>query len=300
MSLKGKMKNTCIFTIVSRNYLHYARTLLNSVEEFYPHADLVVGLCDRRGDTDFSGDVFDVIELEELDIRDREKFIFRYTILEINTAIKPYVIGKLFDTGYKKVIYFDPDICVYNSLEEMVSLLDTHQMLLTPHLSNLLDDGKLPDELAILTSGSYNLGYIGLKNTPEMNKFVKWWQTKLYSDCVVDLPQGLFVDQKWMDLAPGMFDGVYINRDESWNVAYWNLNHRKLVEKDSGFEVNGQPIIFFHFSGFSTGDKTLSKHQNRFTRSSAGKAVNSLCEDYSHRLDSNGLEDVINIPYHFN
>ncbi len=285
---------------MSRNYLHYARSLLASVKEFCPDADLVVGLCDRKGDTDFSNDIFDVIELEELDIRDRHKFIFRYTILEINTAIKPYVIGKLFDAGYQKVIYFDPDICVYSSLQEMLSLLDTHQMLLTPHLSNLLDDGNLPDELTILKSGSYNLGYIGLRNTTEMNKFVVWWQAKLYSDCVVDLAQGLFVDQKWMDLVPGMFEGVYVNRDESWNVAYWNLNHRELVEKGSGFEVNGKPLTFFHFSGFSTADKTLSKHQNRFSRLSAGKAVSSLCEEYSQRLDSNGLADVINIPYHFN
>ncbi len=294
------MNNICIFTIVSRNYLHYARTLLESVKEFCPEAELVVGLCDRKGDTDFSNDVFRIIELEDLNINEREKFIFRYNILELNTAIKPYIIGELFDQGYEKVIYFDPDIRLYKSLNEMLSLLDEHQMLLTPHLTNQLDDGKMPNEQAILTSGSYNLGYIGLRNTTEMNKFVKWWQTKLYVDCVVDLPRGLFVDQKWMDMAPGMFDGVFINRDESWNVAYWNLNHRDVKQMSDGYEVNGHPLTFFHFSGFSADAKTLSKHQDRFTKNSAGPAVKSLCEDYAACLAQNGMSDVINIPYHFN
>ncbi len=294
------MSNTCIFTIVSRNYLHYARTLLASVKAHYPEADLVVGLCDRRGETDFSDDIFSLIELEELEIPEREKFIFRYTILEINTAIKPYVIGKLFDRGYEKVIYFDPDIKVFQPLNELVGLLDEHQMLLTPHLSNLLDDGKAPNELAILVSGSYNLGFVALRNTPAMQKFVTWWQSKLYADCVVDLPRGLFVDQKWMDLAPGMFDGVYINRDESWNVAYWNLNHRVVKQVSNGYEVNGRPLTFFHFSGFAADDENLSKHQNRFTRTSAGPAVKALCEDYAKCLVENGMREVISIPYHFN
>ena len=37
---------------------------------------------------------------------------------------------------------------------------------------------------------------------------------KAHRDCVVDLNRGLFVDQKWMDLVPGLFDGVYVQRHE--------------------------------------------------------------------------------------
>ena len=141
------MTKTCIFTIVSRNYLHYARTLMHSVAEHAPGADRLVGLCDQRGDFDFSGEPFDILEMSELEIPEIEKFIFRYTILELNTAIKPYIISRLFKQGYEKVIYFDPDIRIYRSLDEMLALLDEHQMLLTPHLTGKLDYDKLSSEL---------------------------------------------------------------------------------------------------------------------------------------------------------
>ncbi len=288
---------TCIFTIVSRNYLHYARTLMNSIEQHAPGAERLVGLCDEIGEVDLSGENFQVLEMKSLDIPDIEKFIFRYTILELNTAIKPYIISKLFDDGYDKVIYFDPDIRVYRNLDGMLGLLDEHQMLLTPHLTGPLDDDKLPSELNILVSGTYNLGYIGLRNTPDMQRFAHWWEDKLYTDCVVDLERGLFVDQKWVDMAPGMYPGVYINRDPSWNVAYWNLKHRQVTRAGDSFEVNGEPLLFFHFSGFNGAASTLSKHQDRYTKKSAGAAVEQLCSDYAKSLTDNGDGVVTRIPY---
>lgn len=291
------MSKTCIFTIVSRNYMHYARTLMDSVAQYAPDADRVVGLCDKPGDFDFSGDNFEILEMASLPVPDIEKFIFRYTILELNTAIKPYVISALFAQGYEKVIYFDPDIRVYRSLDQMLSLLDEHQMLLTPHLTGPLDDDKMPAELTILVSGSYNLGYIGLRNTPEMQQFAHWWEDKLHKDCVVDLERGLFVDQKWMDLVPGMYSGVFINRNPGWNVAYWNLKHRSVSEADGEFTVNGEPLQFFHYSGFSGAAKTLSKHQDRYTKQSAGPAVEKLCGGYASMLEANGMAETSRIPY---
>ena len=291
---------TCFFTIVSRNYMHFARTLLNSVVEHSPDADFYVGLCDQAGEFDFSNDNFNVIEITDLDnIPDLSKFIFRYTILELNTAIKPYVIEKLFQKGYEKVVYFDPDIKVYGSLDQMLSFLDTNEVLLTPHLTDLLDDGKLPTELDILRSGTYNLGYIGLRQTQNTQKLVKWWQSKLYEHCVVDLEKGLFVDQKWMDLVPGMFSNVFVNRNPAWNIAYWNLNHRSLSEKGGTFYVDGNELTFFHFSGFSPDNKILSKHQNRYTKKSAGKCVAKLCDDYAANLISNGYKECASYPYAF-
>ncbi len=293
------MSKTCIFTIVSRNYLHYARTLMNSVESFAPDADRVVGLCDERGDFDFSGENFDLLDLHSLAIPDIDKFIFRYTILELNTAIKPYIISELFSQGFDKVIYFDPDIRIYRSLRPMLALLDEHQMLLTPHLTGPLDDDKLPSELNILVSGSYNLGYIGLRNTPDMQRFAHWWEDKLHTDCVVDLERGLFVDQKWMDLAPGMYPGVYIERNPGWNTAYWNLKHRRVTRNGEEYLVNGEPLVFFHFSGFSGEAKLLSKHQDRFTKKSAGPEVELLCSDYAGELAANGETETRKLPYYY-
>src|SRR6185295_17596714 len=147
----------------------------------------------------------------------------------------------------------------------VLARLEQAQIVLTPHLTGRLDDGRNPSELAILQSGSYNLGFIALNRSEETRRFVEWWQSKLLRDCVVDIPRGLFTDQKWIDLVPGMYGGVAVERDPGWNVAYWNLNHRTVTRAaDGSFHVDGRPLLFFHFSGFAPGAKLLSKHQDRF------------------------------------
>ncbi|MBB6342872.1 glycosyltransferase involved in cell wall biosynthesis [Pseudomonas fluvialis] len=291
--------DVCIFTIVSNNYLHYANTLFESLREHCPQADLVLGLCDKRiPETDCPA--AGIIEITELSIPQLGTFIYQYSILELNTAIKPYIAELLMNRGYKKVIYFDPDIRIFDSLDPMLGLLDVHNVLLTPHLTDLLDDGKWPTELSILQAGSYNLGYIALRSCEETRKLVKWWQEKLYKECIVDLPRNLFVDQKWMDLVPSMFDGVYINRDPGWNVAYWNLNHRKLEQRrGDNFNVDGKPLTFFHFSGFSIEASTLSKHQNRFDKGPRNTPLRALCTRYEEALTRNGIERFKSLPYAF-
>ena len=292
-------RDTCIFTIVSNNYLHYANTMFESLKEHCPQADLVLGLCDARtAETDCPA-ADDIVAIDQLDIPQLGTFIYQYSILELNTAIKPYLIELLMKRGYRKVIYFDPDIRIFRPLNEMLALLDQHNVLLTPHLTDILDDGKAPTELQILQAGTYNLGYIALRTCEETLKLAKWWQGKLYKECVVDLPRNLFVDQKWMDLVPSMFEGVYISRDPSWNIAYWNLNHRNLERRaDGSYTVDGRPLTFFHFSGFSIETTTLSKHQNRFNKN-ASSALRDLCSLYEQALLRNGIERFKGLPYAF-
>ena len=99
----------CIFTIASNNYLHLASTLFDSLAKYCPQADLFLALCDEKIDKCVYPEV-SILPLRELGIPDLGRLIYQYTILELNTAIKPYVFEQLFHTGFKKVIYFDPDI----------------------------------------------------------------------------------------------------------------------------------------------------------------------------------------------
>lgn len=292
------MRN-CIFTIVSNNYLHYAHTLFNSVRAQSPEVTLVLGLCDKRVEGLNYPDNVEIIELEDLKIPNLSGFIYQYTILELNTAIKPYVMEMLFEKGFDNVAYFDPDIRLFDSLDRLWNELSENDVVLTPHLTDLLDDDKLPSELGILQAGSYNLGFIGLSNSQTAIKLLKWWQGKLYKDCVVDLERGLFVDQKWMDLVPSLFENVKIIRDESWNVAYWNLNHRDITKNSDTYYVNGNQLFFFHYSGYSVKSKTLSKHQNRFLKSSKGKELVELCEIYDSDLLNNGVNSFSSLKFNY-
>ena len=78
MVLKGNaMHKICFFSIVSKNYTHVVRTLMDSVEEHYPKADRIVALCDQQNSFDYSQDNFSIFSLEELDnIPQIKKFCF--------------------------------------------------------------------------------------------------------------------------------------------------------------------------------------------------------------------------------
>jgi glycosyltransferase involved in cell wall biosynthesis len=292
--------DVCIFTIVSNNYLHYATTLFDSLRRHCPQADLVLGLCDRPHEQTACPQADEIIPIETLDIPELGTFIYQYSILELNTAIKPYLIERLLARGYRKVIYFDPDIRIYQPLDRLLELLELHNAVLTPHLIAPLNDDGWPSELSILQAGSYNLGFIALRNSEEALRLAKWWQAKLYKECVVDLPRNLFVDQKWMDMAPSLFAGVHIERDAGWNVAYWNLGHRPLSRAaDGSLQAAGRPLLFFHFSGFAIDDNSLSRHQNRFDKGLPGSPLRELCDGYAAALSDFGVARFSKLPYAF-
>jgi glycosyltransferase involved in cell wall biosynthesis len=288
-----------VCTIIAKNYLPFARILMSSIREHNPEVLRIVILVDQVDKYfDPAKEDFDIILSEQLEIPKSHWFHFKYSLLELSTAVKPYALDFLFHAyGLQKLIYLDPDIKVYDSLGLLFRELDRHCILLTPHLTGILEDELRPSELDILRAGVYNLGFIGLSAGQSTFPFLKWWQQKLYDHCVVDLARGLFVDQRWMDLAPGLFPGVGIIREPGYNVAYWNLGHRRVEKCGDAFTVNGNPLYFFHFSGFDPDDpELLSKHQNRHRLSNLGDG-RGLVLQYREELLAQGFLTCRKWPY---
>ncbi|OHE56487.1 MAG: hypothetical protein A2Z47_04185 [Thermodesulfovibrio sp. RBG_19FT_COMBO_42_12] len=297
------MSEIAICTIISKNYLPFARTLAQSFLK-YNKGKVFVLLVDKL-DGYFNPEVepFELIEIEALRsvVPDLNKFCFQYTILELNTGIKPFLLEYLIKKyNFKKLIYFDPDILITNSLNDLSAMMDKFSIILTPHLTFPIDDNFKPGEIEILQSGAYNLGFIALSNTSTTITLLHWWKNRLYNQCIVAIDKGLFVDQKWMDLVPGLFDDVFILRHPGYNAAYWNLHSRKVYMKADKIYVNDQPSYFLHFSGFNPDDiRPVSKHQTRFTIDSL-KDMIPVFELYRDKLMKNGWGDCKSWPYVFN
>jgi glycosyltransferase involved in cell wall biosynthesis len=288
-------------TIVAKNYLAFARVLAGSLRRHHPGARVVVLLVDRVDSTfDAGAEPFEVVEAESLgNIPDFPAFAFKYSLLEISTAVKPFFLARLLEQqGVGKLVYLDPDIQVFRPLDRIAELLDQHAILLTPHLTDPIEDDLHPSELAILQAGAYNLGFLALARGPQTAKLLAWWQARVYDQCVVDIEKGLFVDQKWMDLAPGLFAGVHVLVDPGYNVAYWNLHGRRVtLTSAEPPRVNGGPLYFFHFSGVDPDELgPVSRHQNRFTLGSLGEA-RRLFLDYRELLLRAGYRETAAWPY---
>jgi hypothetical protein len=143
-----------------------------------------------------------------------------------------------------------------------------------------------------LRVGAYNLGFFGVRWTREVVELLEWWARRLEKDCLVALERGLFVDQKWMDLWPSFCAGTTILRHPGYNVAYWNLAERKIERSDDRHLVNGQPLVFFHFSGVMPHrPDVLSKYQALFTSSNIG-AADALLQSYIVAVLASGHADL--------
>lgn len=289
MFLRSDRTMITIFTICSANYLPYARTLHASLTTSNPQIRFMLFLVDEVRDRFPSRELgFDVVEVKDVGCANLFDMAARYSIMEMNTAVKPFCFQHLFESeSVGQAIYLDPDILVTSELSELLALLAKKDVdiVLTPHSTSPLCDGRNPNDVQLMRAGAYNLGFCAVKRSINGTKFLDWWGKHLTENCVVDVANGVFVDQKFCDLVPCYFSNVHIFRHEGYNVAYWNLLGRE-VALDSGWTANGLPLRFFHFSGVIPGNHSVfSKHQDRFTVETIGAAARALLESYLKHLD---------------
>ena len=296
----GERKRLAIFTICSNNYLPFAHVLFESVSRHHPEAELFLCLADRKADgPNLYGGLWTVIEAHALAIPDFRRFAFRYDIMEFNTALKPFMaLHLLEDRGFDAILYFDPDIELFRPLATVVAALrEGASFVFTPHLCSPSPDRREPNDLTIMRAGAYNLGFLGVSRSAEALRVLAWWARRLRTQCVNAQAEGLFVDQKFMDLVPGFAPSAVISHDTTLNVAYWNLKQRRLEDEAEGWTVDGAPLTFFHFSGFDPRDPArLSKHDPRFVDGLPGPLLR-LTARYAERLLERGHGAVAGAPY---
>jgi hypothetical protein len=257
------------FTIVARNYLAYAYVLGTSVKQHHPDAVFSVFVMDDVKNAytrDIEAKGFIALGPKDICIDHYEQFVFKYNITEASTAVKPFVMQHLYESGAKKVIYLDPDIFCYRRFDEVLEALDNHAIVLTPHSASPINPEYFPDDKLFLSSGVYNLGFIGTSNGDTTRHFLKWWRERLYDDCLDATEINLFVDQKWVDLVPAYFDRVCILKNPAYNIAYWNLHERTIESVDGTLHVlpANIPVAFIHFSGIVIdGSGQISKYGPR-------------------------------------
>ena len=279
-------------TIVARNYLPAARVLATSFARHHPGSVLdVLLLDDLERSVGTSAEPFRILHLDEIGIAPEElvKMVAIYDVLEIATAVKPWLLETLLATGADAVLYLDPDVVVYAPLDELAERAVETGIVLTPHVTRPIPrDGRSVTESDILASGIYNLGFVAVSR--DAAEFLDFWKVRLRRECVADPVHMRFVDQRWVDFVPGLFPTSIVH-DPTFNVAYWNLHGREVAFDGALPRLDGEPIHFFHFSGYSPdAPHLLSKHQGEQPRIvlSERPGLARLCDDYASRLAAAG------------
>ena len=256
------MTNFAACTIVAHNYLPQARILAESFKKFHPDSVFYIVIVDRPVEARLvRSDSFQVVPITEIDFGPEgfSHMAAIYDVTEFATSVKPFALKQLVQS-HDCVFYIDPDIKVFAPLTPLVDKTVEIGWSLTPHSVQPINrNGWQPTEQEIKAAGIYNLGYVGVtKNSTEM---LDWWGERLRRDCIIDVENQLFTDQRWIDMAVGIFP-VHVERTTSYNVAYWNLDHRRLWKDGDTYMVDGDVLRFFHFSGYDPKEPHwISKYQ---------------------------------------
>jgi glycosyltransferase involved in cell wall biosynthesis/SAM-dependent methyltransferase len=286
-------------TIVAKNYLAQARVLTESFLAHNPDAHFTVLVIDEIEDYfDPKTERFTVLTPRDIDCEPFQRMAARYDVLELSTAVKPWLLRQQLSAGADTITYLDPDIQVFGPLNHLHDEACRHGLVLTPHNTQPIpDDGKKPTQIDIMVAGVYNLGYVSVGHGADIERLLDWWCERLARDCRVDPEYGYFVDQRWFDLAPGFVPDYSIIRDPEYNVAYWNAHSRELSFEDGQWRVDGRPLAFFHFSGFDPErPEVFSRHQTRLTLTEH-PMLERICGDYAGVVRAQGYDEVRRWPY---
>jgi hypothetical protein len=295
--------NSAIFTVCSRNYLGQAATLMSSVREHEPDVARFIVVVDRRAaEVDIDPILARILWLDELRIDNLEYKALVFDVLELNTNVKPTALKYLLES-FDQCLYLDPDIVLYAPLQPVWAGLQVGCIVVTPHLLDPKSTLTFKAQQDLLRHGGFNLGFIGVARSSEALRFLDWWEVCCLEWGYHAPADGFFVDQKFVDHGPILFEGFKVLRHRGLNVAYWNLHERAVQHRDGVWMVGDERLIFMHYSGFIFNPKGpeldwVSKYP-AVTNLVSSPEIRPLIDDYRLRLAKHGYQDLIQISYSF-
>lgn len=274
------------FTIVCRDRIAAAKLLAGQYRKLHPEQRFFIVMADDLGQSAAGGDEGGLIPLGAIALPGAHVFPYQHGMRTLCAAVKPFCSRHLlgFD-DIDQLMYLDADIGVFRRLDDTWNALDRATVVLTPHAHHPIADAATPSDRTFLQRGLFNVGFVAMKDHAATRDLLDWWCERVYTDCPAEPSHGLYLDQKWLDLAPLYFEGVHVLRDDACNVAYWNLHERTLTASGEGYLVNGRPLAFYHFSGFDPArPDVLSVHQSRYHLSEL-PVLKRLHDSYTQALN---------------
>jgi hypothetical protein len=304
-----------IFTIVAKNYIGLAQVLEQSVKKHHTADYFIIVADEFESITPFVEPLPSnvLIGRDVLGINPAlwNELSFKYNLVEFCTSIKPAAFQYFFNTKkYEKVVFVDPDVYFFNSIDFVFEQLSNYSIILTPHILQMQKDftGDYPDYL-FLSNGTFNLGFLALSNTPQANRFLDWWHNRLSQYCFFDNDKGMATDQKWINMLPSFFSNkdLLISFHKGMNVAPWNFHERQITLQENGLyvterntELKEEPLIFVHFSGYNY--RSLLDHAISHKNEAASEFPDyqPVFNEYAVGLKGDFFTKYIDLKYSYN
>jgi hypothetical protein len=286
-------------TIAAKSTLASARVVARSFTEHHPGVPFFVLLADEvDGYLDPAEEGYELLLLRDLDIPDAMQFRFGLTAQQVSYAATPYLIGKLIDLGYDRVLFIKQESLVLGELATIAADLPRGGVALTPHLLAPVEGPDAVErELMILLAGVFNAGFVAVAAGGASPGFLNWWQERVYRHCRYAVAEGIHYEQRWLDLSPAYFEGIRVLHDPGLNVGHWNLPDRRVTVANGSVRVGNRPCLLFRFSGYDADrPEAATRYSSRLRTSELGDA-RIVFERYRTALFEAGWEETHTWPY---
>ena len=275
-----------IYTVCTVNYLYQALTMGESLKKTNPDYELIIGLVDELPVMDFEIP-YQIIQISEVQEVNLVGFKGEYTVMEVATACKPVFGLYLFEKypALEKLIYFDTDLWITDSIEPIEKNLDSYDIIITPHITQPIDLQEEWNEKQFLNAGLYNTGFVGMKRSENTFKFLNWWKNHLKEYGYYDFCNGMGIDQLCVNFVPIFYDKVLIEYSPAYNLAYWNIHEREVTFENGKYVINRiENLMFFHFSGYTPDKPNLLSKHIKSSKISNYVVLNPLFKEYNEAL----------------
>ena len=173
------------------------------------------------------------------------------------------------------ITYLDADLYFFSDPEPIFREFGDGSILIIGH--------RFAPEYAHLSnsSGIYNVGLLAVRRDSDGLRCLQWWRDRCIEWCFARAEDGKYGDQKYLDSWPERFQRVVVLQYQGAGLGPWNISACRPHRGSAGVEIDGKPLIFFHFHGL----KCVSR--------------NVVClNEYPSRIDAVQLQDIYR-PYVF-
>jgi hypothetical protein len=140
------------------------------------------------------------------------------------------------------ITYLDADLYFYADPAPIYQELGDASALVVGH--------RFPERLRHLERmGVYNAGSLSVRRDEAGLACLQWWRERCTEWCYDRVEEGRFTDQKYLDAWPTRFPGVVVLKHKGAGLAPWNVESSSLQRAAGGVQVDGQPLVFYHFHG---------------------------------------------------
>jgi hypothetical protein len=144
------------------------------------------------------------------------------------------------DTGGDRLSYLDADLYFFENPFLVDRECQGSPVALTPHRFT-------PQNRHLARFGQYNAGWLSVDASPEAHRFLDWWRARCLESTTLIDDEAHFGDQKYLDQVPELFPYARLVQHPGINTGPWNLNAGSVSLGELGIQVEGRPLIFFHF-----------------------------------------------------